>query len=474
MKKTETFTDRKLRFESRFDDPAIFDCGDFNILKIAQHAVVRDRSFDLFPFWRLPVFFIRVLFLLKRARVKMHRHKVVHWQHTLRNLKGRKHLIIDVPRKTHDAMGQDVSLYFERIVDGLGRQDCIYILGGLRANGTIDYDLCFRDVYELFAFKSISKDDRTLLKNLRLTFMNIEKNTRLTRDELHRLKGAIEIFWRQYRTWRKILEYLNPSVAMVIPHYQTEFLFLALKRKKIKTIEMQHGLIANEDIFYIYPDKVAPVVDRALFADRLFVYGDFWRQRVERGAEYRNKVVVSGFYPYRNREYSQAFLDFKKAERLGERTVILITVQKGLEGIFEEYIHDLSKRITPTHPDALILVKPHPSPRYSIDSLNALPNVRVMTFNLEHVMPLATIHVSIYSTTLYDALLYGIKHNFALYVETQSDYVEAVLRSGVAEKLLPSENPLLRLGSDKSSITPDPGLFFEEFNLDRFRSLINS
>jgi hypothetical protein len=58
-----------------------------------------------------------------------------------------------------------------------------------------------------------------------------------------------------------------------IVHYHNEGKALAFKRKDIKTIELQHGLIAATDVFYVFPPQTKSIINKALFADEIWVYG---------------------------------------------------------------------------------------------------------------------------------------------------------------------------------------------------------
>lgn len=460
----ENFTEKNARFFSRFDSPDVFDCLEFNVLKLVQHAVVRDRVFDVNAFIFLPPWLLKLILFFKRIRYSLrilsgrtNRIKPEDFQ----KLKNRKYLLIDSSKSIRKKDGTAVSFYFENLLHDLGRDHVVFCQGSLD-DSEIHYDILFNKFYDEASILPLTEDDLELIRGLKQTYKNIKSTCRLTSNELNRLVGAIEIFWRQYRAWRHVLKYLNPEMALLISHYQREFIILALKRKKIPVTELQHGLIASEDIFYVYPEQISPIKDRALFADRILVYGEYWKYILLQGKEYAlGQIGIIGDYLFHDKHLSEEFRQFAEQIVPQEGKVILITVQKNLEDIFINYVRWLANDLTNKKMKDIILVKPHPNPKKDISALNLLPNVYVTLFNLDWLFSITDIHVSIYSTTLFDALKYSIKNNYSLAARGCEDYVQSIVKSGVTVLLNLNENPVEKM--NEKEIALDTRYFYADY-----------
>ncbi len=70
-------------------------------------------------------------------------------------------------------------------------------------------------------------------------------------------------------------------------------------------------------------------------------------------------------------------------------------------------------------------------------------------------------HVTIYSTTLYDGAKAGVP-GFALYNEQYKDYIDEIIQSGVAYPLAINQNPVDLI--EKLKVV-DAGFYYSEFKL---------
>jgi hypothetical protein len=214
-----------------------------------------------------------------------------------------------------------------------------------------------------------------------------------------------------------------------------------LKEKKIPVIELQHGLIAGEDIFYVLPGAIRPVEKKMLFADEIWVYGQFWKEQLLKGAGYdESRIKIFGYYPFviqpsekQKKTYGDIFPGKKN---------ILVTTQTFMHEYFCSYILFLSQDLIRRNADYGILVKLHPAE--SIDKYSAisrLENVKIVNENLDVLFPLVHLHVSVFSTTLFDALRYDVP-NFSFWVEQFSDYIALFRDEKISRVIKANENPL--------------------------------
>src|SRR6056297_880180 len=110
------------RFLGAFDDPEVFDCGEFNLLKVAQDALIREVAnkpskvvktyFDK-PKWFLSLFFL-LKSVLKGSGLRGHRD----WS-------KRKVLAIVPPRFVPGEDGEQQQLYLGRIFPEIPREQMV-------------------------------------------------------------------------------------------------------------------------------------------------------------------------------------------------------------------------------------------------------------------------------------------------------------------------------------------------------------
>jgi len=456
---TKKFTEKKQEFISSFDDPKIFDCADFNIIKLYQYAIFREEGFNARVYWTLPVFIINLIFFIKRLRIK--RIPKISYNPNVK-------VFISDNGPTLKLGTSEKSRYFHQIIDKLNNNYLYCDTSSIKRKTTIHH-ISVEEYYPYFSVLPINDDDKYTLKHLKKTYKNIISKTKINNNKKQILKEIIEIFWRRYRVYRKLLEYYpNLKIAFTNEHYQYEYMFYALKRRGVKIIELQHGLIANEDMFYVYDKKILKVKEKALFADEMWVYGQYWKDTLLNGYEYDEKQIkIFGYYLYYEKNFSDAFQQEINKIKQKYPFVIFATAQKNLEKHLAEYINFLLQDAYQKSQKFALIIKEHPSATQStIDFINVpKENVFVMNYPIEWLFQVCDAHFSIYSTTLYDALMFNIQHNFALKHPLFSDYVESIVNKGIAIELLPTENLLDKISASNTTIPP--------LNVDYFYSPAN-
>ncbi len=456
-----SFDKFKESFYSRVKDMHTFDCLDFNALKIVLDGLkvnysekgIRDTTIFQFP-WQL-----RLRLFLQRMRQAKHYLKAKEISRSLKQKKA-TYLLFDNGRTAYDSGSRHVSFYFERIRQELGDQAVSVIY---------QKPVVFKDapgVQDLEALKytDLDAEDLTLKAALKNLYDHIVTKKYFSSAELGNIATAFGIFFSQYRIWKQILSETTLKACLFDQHYHREGMLLALKRLGIRSIELQHGLIAKEDIFYVFPKPVEFIAGRALFPDKIFTYSPYWSGILNSGYEFRKEQVeVLGQYQYINtyisREQENAFYEF-----IAERPFILVTTQTFLHEHFIRYILWLSADLELRYAGYVIVVKLHPSEKsQDYEPILNLKNVKVLDCNTEFLLSKCTHHVSVYSTTLYDGSKYACQ-NYSLDLDLCSDYVQALVNAGVSELLGYDENPL-----DKPRIKLNRASFYEDFELHKHK-----
>jgi hypothetical protein len=454
---TEKFTTKKATFNQYITHPEIFDCDDFNIIKLFQYAIFREEGFNARPYWKWPFFLIQILLFIKRLRIKKQPHFVTNTNISI--------LAGDTHRSILNNAGEYKSRYFENILKPLNREKTIFVNTNLIPSETT-HDANFHDFYEYYSVLPLTNDDKRLLKHLKNTYNNILSKLHLDASKIRILQEVIQIFWQQYRAYRTFLEYYpNLQIAFIFPHYQMESLIYALRRKNVKIIELQHGLIANEDMFYVYDKKILKVKEKALFADEMWTYGEYWKKILLTGYEYDDKQIkIFGYYLYYEKNFSREFEQFADKIKKQYSTIVFATAQKNLEQHLAEYLNFLLKDSHQKKQNIALIIKPHPSAAQDINQflIKDFQNTFVVNYPMEWLFQLCDIHLSIYSTTLFDALMFKVKNNYALNHPLFSDYVEGIVKQGIAQKLEMNENVMDKVNTVSSShLTHSPEYFYQ-------------
>ncbi len=461
MSKNQSFTDFKAYFYSKVTDFSLFDCAEFNALKMVLDGLRVDYAsrgtieLDIFgPLWKYDF-----LNFLKRVKAKTKNPK----QYSIAQIvqfKSKKYLVIDDGRVALDAKGMPHSYYFSTLMQSINRADCLHITEKKRHENSI-YDLNWEELTNQFLLAPSNADEKQLIIDLKITYNNIKKSNLFSQKELLNIGFSLQNFFYKYKIWARLLTIVKPQKMFCILHYHTEGRTLAFRRKGIEVIELQHGLIATTDVFYVFPAQTKSIINKALFADQIWVYGNYWKNVLEKGVEYINKIKVAGYYLYDNftgYEHIEKEIDtFAEGKKL-----IIITTQTTLHKAFIDYTLWLANNIASRNLPYKILVKTHPLEKqehYAI--LNHTKGVKIMNQPLPVLFKKVQLHVTIYSTTLFDGARAGVP-GFTLYNEQYKDYINEIVQSGVAYPLAQHENPIDLIDNLKAV---DASYYYSDFKI---------
>lgn len=461
MSGKQSFTDFKVDFYTKVKDFSLFDCAEFNALKIVLDGL-RVNYISRGPV-KSPIFgsLIKYEFENILKGINARRTGVKKYASTqISTFKNKKYLISDDGRVALDAQGTPHSYYFTTLMQALKKEDCIHVIEKKR-NEKATCDLNYELLINSYLLLPLNQEEKTLIKDIRTTYKNIKQSGIFNENELQNIAFAFQNFFNKYKVWSRLLEEVNPHTMFCIVHYHNEGRALAFKRKGIKVIELQHGLIATKDVFYVFPSQTKSIINKALFADEIWVYGNYWKKVLEFGAEYFNKIKIAGYYLYDNfggyNAIEKEIDDFAAGHKL-----IIVTTQTSLHQAFIDYtlwlMNDIKQRNLPYK----ILVKTHPLEKqehYAI--LHQTEGVKLVNQPLPILFKKVQLHVTIYSTTLYDGARAGVP-GFALHNEQYIDYIEEIIQSGVAFPLSLQQNPIDLIPQLK---VVDPHYYYSEFNI---------
>lgn len=432
-----TFSDFKKDFYSRLENVDIFNCGEINLIKVVLDGlkVKYDSRGNYRAYVFYPSFFYR-LFRFSKTKFSKTKFNISKFEQRIKVFSNVKYCVSDIGRVVLGANKSVKSLYFDNIVNLLGRENTIIVIDQKKKEAP-DYDFDFFELKTNAHLLPENIDSRLLRKNLINTYKTIKRSGKFKKDELRNIQIAFHNFFIEYKAWSFLISKLTNIIkCYFICHYHKEGQILALKSKGVECIELQHGLIAEQDIFYVFPPIIKGIRHRCLFADKIFVYGEYWKKILLKGYEYLDsQIEIIGFYLYD--DFRGNIIEKEKIEKLIlNRVAILITTQTFLHEYFIEFALALEKRLKKENKKVLLLVKPHPAENEKIyqEAFSNLPDIEVVNYPLSLLFDKVKIHISVYSTTLYDGIRFGVS-NFVFKVKGCEDYVDEIIKSGIAIEL---------------------------------------
>jgi len=415
--------------------PSRYGGSKYSFLKIFQHGLyfhfTKQRKKIIFNYLNFPLSFQRFIYWLKS---KFH-----------------------APPKTKATLGEYVILFPNRVIkgeDGLWRSiyfDRIVQLIGIERVTTInqvatsvipaDYNL-----KELAgAFSPLDKQEYELLVELNTTLHAAKKSKQFTSSELRQIRSAMHIFFEEFRLFYSIFKGQHTRKLLFVCHYHNEGMLAAAQLLGIESIEFQHGLIATNDLYYVYHEQFASLIGKAFFSDKILVYGPYWQRILENGCEFHSfQIYVAGDYLYRQSE--------TKMNTIEKENIILVCAQKNLHDDYISYI-DILLAFMHKHPDWRVVIKLHPQEKnkeiyYALSARGV--EIRDVEVPLDMLLQSCKIQISIYSTTFYDALGMGVC-NFSLQnYGSMSDYAKSMITEAVAYPLYADEDPIEKFLSKNS------------------------
>jgi hypothetical protein len=420
------FKNFKEKFYSKFDDYKIFGGLEFNYFKVALEGVkvnyYQKGKFSKSIFYREIIY--RFFFLINWLKKLLNGNIKKFYSHLTIAKKHFKpdYLILDPGRFVKNYNGEPVPIYFLNLFNYLKKGNSVFFVSENQIDGYHDFNDVYSDLSSLG--NSIKHHySQNLRKELKEVFSKIKWNSTFNKSDLENIKCGFQKFYNEAIFWLKILDALQPRQIYMICHYHREGLIYAAKKLNIKIIEFQHGLIAKSDIFYNFPGGVSVIDKDCLFPDEFRVYGNYWIDILKRGNFLnQEKIKLVDYYLYHRTK-----LNINEANHLhsfvNNKKIILVTTQTFLSRDFIKYI---DKLIRVLNEDFCLIIKPHP--KENINDYNKyynIKNVLVTELSSEVLLSKTDIHITMYSTTAFDALRHGLA-TYYIYNENQIDYINEI------------------------------------------------
>jgi hypothetical protein len=428
--KVNSFDYLNREFWKRVEDVRHLDSGPWNFLKVAQHAIthalneVNDysrRHYFERPFPFLVIYYFARVFFRGKNEIRSSKNDIIFFEQT-RFVKTEKGV---------------VSHFFHSFYATLPRP-AFFVVTKKEFVATELSDLGISpDSYSKLAF---GKSCVSVLYHAYRFYHSIKKSKVLNDYELSHLGCKLDCFMMDFVLYNDIFRRSTSKMCCFTDHYFNEGLIAAAKVNNIKTVEMQHGLISEHDLYYVYPREVAVISMKAMFPDYILVFGEYWKKTLLKGSEFLDsQILIAGDYQYKSNTP-------KNTAGSEKENLILVCTQKFLEESYVPYIDNLLKTIETKHTDWRVAIKLHPfefaKEAYDKYRANPLCEVHESPEVLYSLFRRAKIQISIYSTTFFDAVGYGLV-NFSIQdFGPFGNYAREMAESGVAQGIKFEEDPV--------------------------------
>lgn len=278
--------------------------------------------------------------------------------------------------------------------------------------------------------------EKKLFKDVVSVARSLRKSAHYTAREKEYILSSLHVFFVQFRKYHKLLRGKNVERLFYIVHYHNEAIAAACRLNNIKCIELQHGLINRNDLYYAYNAELKDSLKNAMFPDKILLYGSYWKNVLSQGAEWtQDQLVVAGNYLANDDELNDS---------LRKEDIIVVAAQKGMHNQYLPLIDKLAQKVE-QHANWRVIVKlhptePHPEAYTSISHKQI--EIAPSDANIRDLLERAKIQLSIYSTTFFDAAGLSVMNFSWITNGVGSDYAASLVEEGIALALSPDDDPI--------------------------------
>lgn len=422
-------------FEQRFPDGKLFDGKNFNYIKLVQHGFSYSMTNAVGKLLNKKLFSSWYIYKLK-LWLNANRKKGNFNPQTSANI-----LILEGRRKLKLPSGEEISPRTHLIRESLLSTEYSW----WDTTGAFEKEADF-SLKELSSwFPPTNEIQREIYFELKGVLNKIRRAKVLSNSEFQYVESAFFVFFESFRRWHCLLNEVRPKTLVIIMHYHSEGCIAAAKILGIKTIELQHGLISKQDLYYVYPPRYRFAVFKGIFPNEIWLFGNFWKEVLLKGSEseFMKPVVIGSFT-----KDSEV-----KLGKIQKENRVLLCAQTNLSEPYIRWIRFMREYVLPNHLDWKLIVKLHPleseEDKY-LKEANERVEILPIFASLSEELTRAKIQVSIYSTTFFDALGLEVRNYSLNEIGFSSDYASEMIELRVAEPLKNTEDVISKFENEQS------------------------
>lgn len=240
---------------------------------------------------------------------------------------------------------------------------------------------------------------------------------------------SAELYLKQWRTWKRVLEDSHVKTCLLVCHYHNEGFIHACRDYGVEVIEIQHGVIMESSIFYVYPKAWRQTLKKSLFPDKIHVFGKFWKEKLLKGSEFEPGNIhivgdVMGEIPDKGRQ------------KVPGQNSLLVSSQTGMHKEISTYLKWLIEDCEQKQQNYSIVIKPHPNEQGNeYEDLTVLSSkVQISKCNLSHLLAESEVHLTIFSMTIFATMFTG-KTNYCIHHSRRADFQQEMIDAGVSRNI---------------------------------------
>ena len=231
----------------------------------------------------------------------------------------------------------------------------------------------------------------------------------LERFSSERIASQLLHFYWAKKIYKKVLKQIRPEYLFTADFGEME-IAAAAKELGIKVIEFQHGIMDRHTYGYSWSSYALPYKAAMPVPDRLFLYGEYWRDELHNGGFWKDELCPVG--SLRLDAYRKIKSEIKGREK---KCHILLTAQGSNTDNLIAFVSEFNT-LAKTCLEFRLFIKVHPlyerdKDRYR-DAFQGEGDIQVLLGNETpstfELLTASHWHISVYSTCHYEALALGV------------------------------------------------------------------
>ncbi|MCB0761542.1 MAG: hypothetical protein KDC12_08475 [Flavobacteriales bacterium] len=455
-----SFSELNQHFREKLQDTEVYSTTHHSFLKPFQHALSyaynRVDTKLIAHRFHLPLWLLRVLFYLKSFMAA-----------SAPKPRLKRFVVLEGGRYVTTKEGKTISSYFDKILRVLPHGEVTTLLSS--HDTPLDYvDIDLKTLNGL-RNRPLSARSCAMFRDIVQVLDKARKSGQFTDYELQHIASQLHVFFEDFRFFDQLLTGSEVKVFLFENHYHREGMIAAIQAHNARAVEIQHGLIARNDLYYVYDDYVKPIAAKAFFPDHLLTFGAYWRDLVLEGAEHpASHVHCVGDY---------TSFSFDAHPEIRKEKILFITSQKNMASDYIQYIRHLADLRKKLHNEWKILVKLHPAEPQSHlyhEAFDDDPQVDLVgsEVDLHEAFAKCSIHLSIYSTTLFDAIGHDLINVSLQQFSPSADYARDMVSDRIAHPIEFSDDPFALVAEELPQTLRERSELYDTFNEERFLEIL--
>ena len=233
--------------------------------------------------------------------------------------------------------------------------------------------------------------------------------------DINDIQSRITKFLFYHDFYNKFLKKIRPKLVIInYPHTHPKMaLMYACTKLRIPTIELQHGIIYESHMAYIYQKAV----NRDMFPDYIFTFGDFFSELiVNKSVMFKKSNVYSIGYPYLEQiKKNDPVIPSTLIHTAKSNRIIYITSQGIVRDMLIPFILEIERKLDDKY---VIVFKPHPSEMgidlfyKEFENKKRIILIKDNKLSSVELMKIAYIHSTVVSTSFFEASYLGLPNIF--------------------------------------------------------------